>query len=423
METKRGVCLISFDDIKGPDCVYSEGLDNNFAEKVSMKSHLSTLSLTTGQEVTKEEFIESIIPFLDEGYVAYSTFFFIDDKTARGGKRAVGIVTLVDRAEQMALYKLIPEISLTVRSIANELFKSKTSLDNISDNIKDSLNSLLNIENLKVDFPKQDESTELIKKRFENKPPLEKQTVEIAHSNRSLMEGSFEFLIDKIPTCMDRILHALLKNERILVIGRQNEIVLTLATLREFLPHKKLYSDIWTVPLLDAEALFSKTAEKTTLHVLGIRDDSFYDVMDISNGDVYDREPLSYSENNLENKMKNLPIGSKVIIDFNQGEVIGGISNLFCEKLLLTIQGKPYNDARILIEKQITYLLERINELADMFLYDHLPDKMDLESFVTNSSAGEISLMISIIEDTNPKLLEKILFIFAHYRISLEILF
>ena len=198
MESKRGVCLVSFDDIKGPDCVYSEGLDNNFAEKVSMKSHLSTLSLTSGdKKITREEFVESIIPFLDEGYVAYSTFFFIDDSTARGGKRTVGIVTLVDRFEQMALYKLIPEISLTVRNIANELFKSKMPLDNISDNIKDSLNSLLNIEELKVDFPKQDESTELIKKRFENQP-LEKQTVEIANRpNHSLIEGSFEFLIDK----------------------------------------------------------------------------------------------------------------------------------------------------------------------------------------------------------------------------------
>ncbi|MHA1367571.1 MAG: hypothetical protein ACTSP5_14330 [Candidatus Heimdallarchaeota archaeon] len=324
MESKRGVCLISFDDIKGPDCVYSEGLDNNFAEKVSMKSHLSTLSLTSGdKKVTKEEFVESIIPFLDEGYVAYSTFFFIDDSTARGGKRTVGIVTLVDRSEQMALYKLIPEISLTVRNIANELFKSKMPLDNISDNIKDSLNSLLNIEELKVDFPKQDESTELIKKRFENQP-LEKQTVEFANRpNHSLIEGSFEFLIDKLPMCLDRIIHALLKNERILVIGRQDEIVLTLATLREFLPHKKLYSDIWTVPLLDAEALFSKTAEKITLHVLGIRDDSFYDVMDIGNGDIYEREPLAFCEDDLENNIKNLPVGSKVIIDFNQGQVIG----------------------------------------------------------------------------------------------------
>ncbi|MHA1243592.1 MAG: hypothetical protein ACTSP7_03355 [Candidatus Heimdallarchaeota archaeon] len=423
MESKRGVCLISFDDIKGPDCVYSEGLDNNFAEKVSMKSHLSTLSLTSGdKKVIKEEFVESIIPFLDEGYVAYSTFFFIDDSTARGGKRTVGIVTLVDRSEQMALYKLIPEISLTVRNIANELFKSKMPLDNISDNIKDSLNSLLNIEELKVDFPKQDESTELIKKRFENQP-LEKQTVEIANRpNHSLIEGSFEFLIDKLPMCLDRIIHALLKNERILVIGRQDEIVLTLATLREFLPHKKLYSDIWTVPLLDAEALFSKTAEKTTLHVLGIRDDSFYDVMDIGNGDIYEREPLAFCEDDLENNIKNLPVGSKVIIDFNQGQVIGGISNHFCSNLLLSIEHQSFDDARILIEKQITYLLERISQLIDMFIYD-LPDKMDLELFVDNSSAGEISLMVSIIEDTNPKLLEKILFTFAMYRISLEILF
>ena len=421
MHAKRGVCLISFDDVKGPDCVYSEGLDTSFAEKVSMKSHLSTLSLTSGNEVTKEEFVESIIPFLDEGYVAYSTFFFIDDSTARGGKRTVGIVTLVDRAEQMALYKLIPEISFTVRNIANELFQSKRPLDNLSDNVKDSLNKLLNIEDLRVDFPQQDESTELIRKRFENKP-LEKQTVEVTLTDRSLPEGSFEFLIDKIPTCLDGIIHALLKNERIIVIGRQDEITLTLATLREFLPHKKLYNDIWTVPLLDAEALFSKTAEKVTLHVLGIRDDSFYDVLEIGNGDIYDREPLTFCGEDLENRMKNLPIASKVIIDFNQGKVIGGISNNFCENILTTIQNKSYNDAKNLIENQINHLLERINQMVDMFIYD-LPSKMDLEFFVNNSSAGEISLIISIIEDTNPKLLEKILFTFAYHRVSLEILF
>jgi len=99
-----------------------------------------------------------------------------------------------------------------------------------------------------------------------------------------------------------------------------------------------------------------------------------------------------------------------------------GISNHFCSNLLLSIEHQSFDDARILIEKQITYLLERISQLIDMFIYD-LPDKMDLELFVNNSSTGEISLMISIIEDTNPKLLEKILFTFAMYRISLEILF
>ena len=56
---KRGVCLVRFDDKLGPGCVYHQGLDNNFAQKVCVKSHLSTMSLSSSQTFPEEEFIGS----------------------------------------------------------------------------------------------------------------------------------------------------------------------------------------------------------------------------------------------------------------------------------------------------------------------------------------------------------------------------
>jgi hypothetical protein len=299
---KRGVCLVRFDDKMGPGCVYHQGLDNNFAQKVCVKSHLSTMSLSSSQVLPEEEFIESVIPFLDEGYIAYSTFFFVEDESARGGKRTLGIVTLVDRTEQMFLFKSIPEISATVKEIASDLTKNCDPNGALTSQIKEKLNQLLSLEDLKVDFDSTVDSVELIKKRISEEKIAIPQEIKDP-SLSSILEGSFEFIFTRIPDGLDRIIHALLKNERILVFGQKDEIALTLATLRWFLPHKKIYNDLWTVPLLDAEALFSRTSDGTTLHALGIQSDSFYEILQLDNVNNETFETY-YSQN------KNIPIDS-----------------------------------------------------------------------------------------------------------------
>ncbi|MBK5113795.1 MAG: hypothetical protein KGD59_07780 [Candidatus Heimdallarchaeota archaeon] len=410
---KRGVCLVRFDDKMGPGCVYHQGLDNNFAQKVCVKSHLSTMSLSSSSSLPEEEFIESVIPFLDEGYIAYSTFFFVEDDSARGGKRTLGIVTLVDRTEQMFLFKSIPEISATVKEIASDLTKNCDPNGALTSQIKEKLNQLLSLEDLKVDFDSTVDSVELIKKRIsEEKIAIPQEIKDPGLS--SILEGSFEFIFTRIPDGLDRIIHALLKNECILVFGQKDEIALTLATLRWFLPHKKIYNDLWTVPLLDAEALFSRTSDGTTLHALGIQSDSFYEILQLDNANSEAFETY-YSQN------KNIPIDSKVLINLDGGRVIGGISNRFCLKLLDAIKNQTFDKALVTIKEHIDYLLGRVNDLIVLLLTE--ADKGKLEQFINDSIEGEISLIMTIINEANPSLMDKIIITFSTYQLPIDILF
>ena len=121
---KRGVCLVRFDEKLGPTCIYSENIDEKFLKKVAMKSHLSTLSLTSNSEIPQKDFFDSIIPLPDEEFIAYSTYFYIKDNSARGGNRAFGIILLADQSQQMFFYKSIPEISANVKEIAKEIIKA-----------------------------------------------------------------------------------------------------------------------------------------------------------------------------------------------------------------------------------------------------------------------------------------------------------
>ncbi|MHA1156197.1 MAG: hypothetical protein ACTSQK_08825 [Candidatus Heimdallarchaeota archaeon] len=385
-----------------------------------MKSHLSTLSLTTGTGVIEEDFIESVIPFIDEGYVAYSTFFFVDDDTARGGKRTLGIVTLVDRSEQMSLFKSIPNISTTVKEIANDLLTRGDPKECLPDQIKQRLSKLLKMEALDSSIRDPTDSTELIKLRIES--DLNPSISSMEEPTKIVeQKTSFDFLINKIPTCLDRIIHALLKNERILVVGSKEEIKLTIATLREFLPHKETYSDPWSVPITDAEALFSKSADDTIIHVLGILDDTFYELLDKERYPISETA-LDYCVEDMLDSLQQLPISSKIVIDYTQGKIFGGVTNQFCVKLVNSIKNVNNSRATQLINDQINHLIERVNQLSDLFLFN-LPEKEQVEQFLDSASEGEISLIVSIIEDVNPKLLSRVLRYFAENHLSLEVLF
>ncbi len=416
MSLRRGVCLVRFDDKLGPGCLYSTGLEKQFAQKVCMKSHLSTLSLSSNQWKEADDYVESVIPFVDEGFIAYSTFFFIDDDTARGGKRTLGIVTLVDRSQQLSLYKSIPEIAVTVREIASELIKQGDPKEYLSNQIKEKLKQLLNIESLKVNFDKGIDSVDLIKQRLDK----EEKIPEIIKPTSLVLEGSFEFLFSKIPNNLDKIIFALLKNERIVIVGKKDEISLALATLKWFLPHKKLYNDLWTVPLVDAEALFSRTKESTTLHILGIQNDSFNELVNIISPE---KDTLMFNSevNNLKNKLWKMPLESKVIIDLNDGKIYSGLSNRFCEKLVSSIRNEPFDRIIEIISDHIDYLITRVSDLTELILND--APVLRIQNFIDNSLDGELSLITTIINETNPKLMVKILEIFSKNKLPLDVLF
>ena len=405
MMERRGICFVRFDDKLGPTCIYSKNVEERLLKKVAMKSHLSTLSLTSDLDSTQKDFFDSIIPLPDEGYIAYSTYFFVKDNSARGGNRAFGIILLADQSQQMFFYKSIPEISANVKEIAKEIIKDGDPKRTLDIDTRHKLNELLDIENLQVEFVDSTGSLDLIKQRIRKEEPAQLLTMS-ENLTADYHEGSFDFLVQKMSTCLDRIIHALLSNERILVVGRHDEIIITLYTLKEFLPHRKIYNDPWMAPMADAEVLYSKTAEKLSLHILGIREESIYS--DI-NYDERERtkQVLRYSSIDFSEFQRSFPISSKVVIDFYQGVVYGGVTNNFCVHLFESIKNTEYEDAKQIIKDKINYLIDKSNKLKDVF-FDEENIKDNFIQFLSGCMKGELSLLMKFIDDINPQLHQRI---------------
>ena len=399
---KRGVCLVRFDEKLGPTCIYSENIDEKFLKKVAMKSHLSTLSLTSNSEIPQKDFFDSIIPLPDEEFIAYSTYFYIKDNSARGGNRAFGIILLADQSQQMFFYKSIPEISANVKEIAKEIIKAGPPKKTIDSNTKNKLNKLLDIENLHVEFVDSTGSLDLIKERVKKEESTQESLI-IENLTTDSHAGSFDFLFQKMSTSLERIIHSLLLNERILVVGRHDEVIITLHTLKEFLPHKKIYNDPWMAPMVDADVLYSKTADKIALHILGIREESIYDEI------IYDekerlKQELRYSSIDFSEFLMSFPISSKVVVDFYQGVVYGGDTNNFCAQLLESIKNTEYEAARQIIKEKINYLIDRSNQLREIFL-DEDNQKNHFKQFLSECIKGELPILVKLIDDLNPQLL------------------
>ena len=415
MNNKRGICFVRFDDRIGPCCIYSKDINEAFQKKIAMKSHLSTLSLVAKSEISQEDFFSSIIPFPDEEYIAYSTYFYIEDKNARGGNRAFGIVLLVEQTEQMFFYKSIPEISANVIHLAKEIVKVGDPSSKLDRNIKKELENLMNIEELQVEYSDTTGSLDLIKQRISDEESSGKSLF-ITETNGDQFIGSFDFLFQKMSTSLDRIINTLLLNERILIVGRHDEIIMTMYTLREFLPHKKIYNDPMMIPMADAEVLYSKTENKITLHILGLREESIYSTLTTDERDRMESS-LEYSEVDFTEFLNNFPITSKIVIDFYQGKVFGGETNSFCVNLLNEIKDLDFDESKQIIKTQINSLLEKTNQIREIFHGEEIkPSEIDL--VLENIGEGEIQFILKIIEDFNPKLKDKILSYFSQKHIN-----
>lgn len=410
MNNKRGICFVRFDDHLGPCCIYSKDVDEEFQKKVAMKSHLSTLSLVAKSDVSQKDFFNSITPFPDEDYIAYSTYFYIEDKSARGGNRAFGIVILVKQSEQMFFYKSIPEISANVTHLAKEIIKVGDSSSKLDRKIKKELENLMDIENLQVEFTDSTGSLDLIKQRISNEETTGKPLF-ITETIADQYIGSFDFLFQKMASSLDRIINTLLLNERILIVGRHDEIIMTMYTLREFLPHKKIYNDPMMIPMADAEVLYSKTENKITLHILGLREESIYSTPTIDERERME-STLEYSNLDFTEFLSNFPITSKIVIDFYQGKVFGGESNSFCVNLLNEIKDKDFDESKRIIKTQINSLLEKTNQLREIFLAEEIL-KSEIDLFLENIGEWEMKFILKVIEDLNPQLKDSILSYFS----------
>jgi len=315
-------------------------------------------------------------------------------------------------------YKSIPELSTAIKQIAQELIKSNITSDrDITSEIKEQMQKLLKLESLPLDFDSKNDSIQMIKERVLKEE--KKHILEADLEDKIISEGSFDFLFSKVPEGLEKVVFALLKNERVLVFGRKQEISLTLATLRWFLPHKKLYNDVWTVPLVDAEALFSRHEDSVTLHVLGIESSVYKDIFQ-QTSDTPIKQPHSSMETFQTEQPASLPFQNMVIINLDTGEVTGGLSNGFCKQLVQSINERTFDEVLKKISEQIEYLLERVFDLIILVLDE--ADKPSFEQFIENAIEGEITLLTAIISDTNPHVFQKLLESFKKHKLPLEIL-
>ncbi|MHA1607973.1 MAG: hypothetical protein ACTSWP_10660 [Candidatus Freyarchaeota archaeon] len=113
----EGVCLAVADEIRGPICVYSKGLSQRTADRVTMKALIGTISV--GTRLEEEEI--AILPMQDEGKSVFSYVFPYRDRAARGGARILSLILVADRKYAAFLYRFAPLLYEKTRAVAEEV--------------------------------------------------------------------------------------------------------------------------------------------------------------------------------------------------------------------------------------------------------------------------------------------------------------
>ncbi|MFW9992231.1 MAG: hypothetical protein ACFFD4_09315 [Candidatus Odinarchaeota archaeon] len=109
-----GVCFAAFDDRRGPVPVYTN-LESGLANKVAVKSIVSTLSAAQDSRHVEGE---AIIPFPDEGLVAFIYYCSLDQLTETGDNRVISLSFLTEAERVNMLYQTAPKLSSQARLIS-----------------------------------------------------------------------------------------------------------------------------------------------------------------------------------------------------------------------------------------------------------------------------------------------------------------
>ncbi|MEM2135446.1 MAG: hypothetical protein QW261_05270 [Candidatus Jordarchaeaceae archaeon] len=141
MFEKRGVCLSIFDEEAGPISVYFKGIEKAVANKIALKSMISSLSLS--QEVDEGE---SIIPLQEERKSAFVFYFAIKDDKARGGVRIGTLSFVVEREDSELLYRFAPVLAEHSKRVVEDVKKYYVYRQPVPQVLVDSVNSMLSIE-------------------------------------------------------------------------------------------------------------------------------------------------------------------------------------------------------------------------------------------------------------------------------------
>jgi hypothetical protein len=108
----------AFDDRKGPVTVFTTLTDLELANKIAVKSIVSTLSAKEGQQRVEGE---AIIPFPEEDLLAFIYYLSLDQKTMTGDNRVISLAYLVPTQISTSLYENAELLSKTAKSIGEAI--------------------------------------------------------------------------------------------------------------------------------------------------------------------------------------------------------------------------------------------------------------------------------------------------------------
>ncbi|OLS22920.1 MAG: hypothetical protein HeimC3_28640 [Candidatus Heimdallarchaeota archaeon LC_3] len=114
------IVFAAFDDRKGPVPVIFN-CEKSIANKVAIKSIVSTLSAREGQKKVEGE---AIIPFPDEGLLGFIYYVSLDQKTTTGDFRVISLTFLAPSASANNLYSNAAILSNQAREIGEEINSS-----------------------------------------------------------------------------------------------------------------------------------------------------------------------------------------------------------------------------------------------------------------------------------------------------------
>ena len=156
MFEKRGICLAIVDEDVGPTSVYFKGIEKETADKIALKTMIGAVALSHHVDEG-----ESIIPIQEEQKSAFVYYFSIPDEKARGKERIGTLSFVVDKEENDALYRYAPILSERSKRIVQDVRKYYVYRQPIPQALKDSVDSLLSIEDFEKELAKMQKKSRI----------------------------------------------------------------------------------------------------------------------------------------------------------------------------------------------------------------------------------------------------------------------
>ncbi len=336
------VCFSVFDHIKGPRPVFFQGVGQEMARKVALKSQM-TLSMMSQKTI---ESADAVIPFPEEEKIAYVFLFTIEGEFVKEKNSVASLSYIVDHGQQMNFYKQVSLLRRQAEQIADGI-KQGYYYDPEKYELSKSLEKTIG------EWGQDLASTEMI---IEEEVRKTRVTI-----RRADQRGSFQFFFRMVRKDADQLIRAVILGETIVIVGDEPLVDLMQSTLELFVPHRTLRRVTYT----------EKVVHPRFADIIGI--------------------PSTLAKHYKD----------EVSLDLKEGKVYRGTKCNFSKKLLKQISKLDQEKAERFIHTRINFVLSQVNTLLNIVTAKK-KDKDTLVNFRKSLDEATLEIIDALALQINP---------------------